>query len=292
MIVTHKISMDLAQPGLPCIEAVQDDRYSRDIQIRLTANTQPFLPPAGCAVEVGFVKSDGRSGRYDAMPDGTPAWELDGELLTVKLAPQVLTAPGEVSVLVTLTYGETTLSCFPIRLVVRKRPDFSGESENYISIARFLPQPTQAIPGTYLVVESVDDHGRVTAMRCVGSAGEAGSGGYYIPSVQVSGGNLVISYRPSQSGLPAVPSQSVPLGGSGGVHLGTQEPTDESVLVWIDPDGGTAGVMPVERTRTMTLDVGMDADGRLYVDAYNKNSVDAALGSYISDVDGLIGGEG
>jgi hypothetical protein len=78
----------------------------------------------------------------------------------------------------------------------------------------------------------------------------------------------------------------------GGVYVGEEEPTDPSVMVWIDPDGGKYGVDPVGRTPNMTLDVGMDADGRLYVDAYNKATVDAALGAYIADVDALIGGEG
>jgi len=36
----------------------------------------------------------------------------------------------------------------------------------------------------------------------------------------------------------------------------------------------------------------VDADGRLYVDAYNKAAVDQALGAYIADVDALIGGDG
>jgi len=48
----------------------------------------------------------------------------------------------------------------------------------------------------------------------------------------------------------------------------------------------------VERVDSMTLDVGVDADGRLYVDAYNKAAVDQALGAYIADVDALIGGDG
>lgn len=298
MIVTHKISMDLAHPSEPCIEAVQDDRYSRDLQIRLTANELPFCPPEDCVVEVGFSKSDGRSGRYDTMPDGTAAWKLSGNLLTLRLAPQVLTAAGEVSVWVTMSCQGKELSCFPIRLLVHKRPNFTAGSEDYVNIARFLPQPIQAEPGLFLQVEAVDAQGRVTAVRCgeAGSGGTGGVGGYYTPSIETSQGKLVFSYQPSDQRMPQVPSHTVPLpqgeNGSSGVYVGEEEPADPSVMVWIDPDGGPSGVAPVGKSPSMTLDVGMDADGRLYVDAYNKHSIDQALGAYILDVDTLIGGDG
>lgn len=103
-------------------------------------------------------------------------------------------------------------------------------------------------------------------------------------------------------------------GGSGGVYVGTQEPEDPDVTVWIDPSGGPVGPDPVAWQAGMDLAVGMDAEGRLYVDAYSKAAVDealaahiadvgaaldthaanvdAALGAYITDVDALIGGEG
>jgi len=297
MIVTHKISMDLARPGLHCIEAVQDDRYSRDIQFRLTANGLPFQLPEDCVVEVGFTKSDGRSGRYDTMPDGTPAYQLSGDLLTVRLAPQVLTAAGEVSLWVRLSRHDAQLSGFPLRLIVHERPDFSAASEDYVNITRFLPQPDRAEVGKFLLVEAVDEQGRVSAVCCADAAQPgSGTGGYYTPNMQSADGKMVISYTPSQDTMPSVPSQTVALprgkDGMPGVYLGDQEPTAPEVMVWIDPDGGLSGILPVERVDSMTLDVGVDADGRLYVDAYNKAAVDQALGAYIADVDALIGGDG
>lgn len=296
MIVTHKISMDLAQSSRPCVEAVQDDRYSRDIQIRLTANGLPFCPPEDCNVEVGFTKSDGRSGRYDTMPDGSAAWNLSENLLTVRLAPQVLTVDGEVSLWVSMIRRDAVLSCFPIGLTVKKRPDFHAVSENYVNLSRFLPQPAEGKVGMLLQVEAVDAKGRVTAVSCSDSAAQGGIGGYYIPQVREDDVQLVISYRASNENMPAVPDQQVdlPRGKDGvpGVYLGVEEPEDDSVMVWVSPEGVTSGVQPMEKSPEMTLDVGMDHDGRLYVDAYNKATVDAALGAYIADVDALIGGEG
>lgn len=56
-------------------------------------------------------------------------------------------------------------------------------------------------------------------------------------------------------------------GGGSGVHVGPDEPTDENTTVWIDPD---------------------DDDT---VDFYTKPEIDAIMGSYINDIDTLIGGD-
>lgn len=51
------------------------------------------------------------------------------------------------------------------------------------------------------------------------------------------------------------------------------------------------GVKPVAATADMTQVVGVDANGALYVDAYSKATIDASLGSYITDIDALVGGD-
>ena len=57
MIVTHKIKMDLTQWGPPpCIDVVQDDKYSRNIQISLFEMV--FLIPCqkGAVYKSGITK--------------------------------------------------------------------------------------------------------------------------------------------------------------------------------------------------------------------------------------------
>ncbi len=293
--------MDLVRRSVPCVEAVQDDRYSRDLQIRLSENGLPFSPPADCAVEVRFSKSDGKSGRYDTMPDGSPAWTLCENVLTVRLAPQVLTAAGEVSVMVALIHQDAELSCFPIRILVVPHPNLAVQSNDYVNVTRFLPQPSDATePGMYLRVDRVDEQGRVIGVSGVGPAsvgqGPAGNdGGFYTPAVQSAGSSMVLSYIPSKEDMPSVPSQTIALpkgkDGISGVYIGTKEPSDSEVNVWIDPEGCDTGINPVAKTDTMTLSVGVDENGRLYVDAYSKNHINQALGAYIDDINALIGGD-
>jgi len=91
-------------------------------------------------------------------------------------------------------------------------------------------------------------------------------------------------------------------GGSGGsgVYVGTEEPTDPNVYVWINPEGDAdepesgaeyvlpvatsetlGGVMPVAKTDDMTVPVGVDALGRLYAEAGSNNGgIDLPTGEW------------
>ena len=171
MIVKHKITADLTHPEPICIEVAQDDKYTRDLQIRLTANNLPLTPPKDCTVVVRFRKADGKSGCYDTMPDGSPAWSLSNNLLTVRLAPEVCTAAGMVELAVSILSQEKELTCAGIQLRVQPRPQAGIQSHDYISVSRFLPQPLQGKTGMYLRVTEVDGQGRVTAVDCQESAG-------------------------------------------------------------------------------------------------------------------------
>lgn len=166
MIATTKFSMDLARPGVtPILDAVQEDKYSRELQIGLYTNGVAFPVPEDCAVLIRYGKPDGRGGVYDTMPDGTAAWSISGNEVTVRLAPQVCTVAGKVTLSVTLLHGGAELSCFPVQLNVHGRQEGAPESRQYIHITGFLPQTAAAQPGQYLKAAAVDENGRVTAVE-------------------------------------------------------------------------------------------------------------------------------
>lgn len=165
MIITSKIKMDLANPQRRInIDAMQDDRYSRDLQIGLYCGGVAFTPPEDCRVLVRYRKPDGRTGTYDTLPDGTTAWSISGNTVTVALAPQVCTVSGRVELTVALLCGGAQLSCFGMELQVHPQPGKAPKSEPYVNITGFIPQPQAAQVGQYLKVAAVED-GRVTALE-------------------------------------------------------------------------------------------------------------------------------
>lgn len=166
MIVKHRIKMDLAGSAVtPCLDVMQDDRYSRDLEIHLYSGCAELSLPADCTAMIRYRKADGRGGAYDTLPDGTAAWSISGNVVRAALAPQVCTAAGMVSLTVSLIQGEAQLSCFEVKLNVRKNPVGNYESESYVNITGFLPQVAQGRVGQYLKVAAVDAAGRVTALE-------------------------------------------------------------------------------------------------------------------------------
>lgn len=171
MIITNKVKLDLQTPGiLPTIHAVQNDSYSRNLEITLFSDRKPFVFPENGTVVIRYKKSDGKGGEYDTLPDGTAAWWTERNVLTVALAPQVLTTPGSVHLSVSLIAGGTQLSIFPIRLSVA--PIAAGkiaQSENYFYITGLLPAPVSGNVGQCLRIAAVNSEGRITAVEAADS---------------------------------------------------------------------------------------------------------------------------
>ena len=88
-----------------------------------------------CTAQIFFSKPDGTGGAYDKLPDGSAAYANSGNEITVKLAPQVCTVPGDVRLAVALIDGDETLHTFVITLKVHKKPGLQAVSENYFKIA-------------------------------------------------------------------------------------------------------------------------------------------------------------
>ena len=124
MTITHKISIDLLRKEQPArIDAVQND-CGRTLALMLHANGIPWSVPAGVTALVRYRKSDNIGGEYDTLPDGSTACRADGNMLTVALAPQVLTTAGETTLSVLLVKGSAAIRTFHILLQVH--PDLTG----------------------------------------------------------------------------------------------------------------------------------------------------------------------
>lgn len=165
MIIKHRLTMDFNRVDVQgCIDVMQDDKYSRDLVLSLKSNMKAYCPPEGCQVLVRYNKSNGQGGMYDSLPDGTNAWSIEENILTVRLAPQVCTAAGKVMLYITLILEEKELNCFAVCVNVHERPGLKLKSENYHYVKGFIPQPDRATAGEYLKVLSTDADGRITAV--------------------------------------------------------------------------------------------------------------------------------
>lgn len=139
MIVTSRVKIDILTPeNPPVVHVVQDDKYSRNLELTLFKGGVVCLLSSDIAAVVKFSKPDGTGGTYDKLPDGTDACSISGNAVTIALAPQVCTVPGVVRLSVGLVDGDTILHTFPVRIDVVANPALQTSSQNYYKISGAL----------------------------------------------------------------------------------------------------------------------------------------------------------
>ena len=160
--VTKTVRIDLAHPGgldfLSRVYAVQGDAYSRFVAFELYSNGEKYTPPEGTTAIVRYRKDDGTGGNYEVLPDGSAAYTINGNMLTVTLAPQVCIVPGLVQLAVGLISGNAEINTFSVRVVVQPNPGLTYQSESHVKLAGTVADSGWE-PNMYL---GTDDGGNVT----------------------------------------------------------------------------------------------------------------------------------
>ena len=169
MTITKNITLDLQEIGyVPAVEMVQKDWYSRYIAITLTSGGEAWAVPEAASAVICFRKFDGKGGAYDTLPDGTAAWSAEGNVLTIAMAPQVLTTAGPVNLSVSLMEGAQQVTTFALLLYVQAAIGAAGDdSEEFTHITGLLPAPYRASVGQFLRVGAVNEKGKVTGVNAV-----------------------------------------------------------------------------------------------------------------------------
>lgn len=137
MEIIHKVDIDLLKPrAVQMVFAMQADENSRVLEISLSANGQAWNIPEDVSFSVAYSKPDKTRGIYDTLPDGTSAATFNENVVSVKLAPQMLTAHGLVQASVVMTdSGMNRLNTFPVTVNVIANPSVGAtESKDYYSL--------------------------------------------------------------------------------------------------------------------------------------------------------------
>lgn len=149
MLLTTKLDVELAQdPGqqdpeqgtfLYRMDVVQGDTDTHAVELTMYERGEVWDVPEGAAPLVGYCKADGSGGTYDTLSDGTAACSVNGNVVTVVLAAQMLTSPGPVLMSVALVSGDQRLHVFEMLVNVRRNP--SGDvvtEEDYVNMQQWL----------------------------------------------------------------------------------------------------------------------------------------------------------
>lgn len=169
MIIKHKLDIDLSQSGCdPIIQLSQGDVGSHEILFQITENRRRWRPPAGLSVLVHYSNSFHSGGTYDTLPDGSPAWKLGKDFLSITLVPEMMALPGSVHVTVTLLHGGKALSAIHLLLMVKGLASATSPVlTNYSNITGFLPAPNSAEKGQVFAAEEITESGKVASVTAM-----------------------------------------------------------------------------------------------------------------------------
>lgn len=145
MNIKRTLTLDLgSERSIRVIPVCHEDSYTRILEISFTNQGIPWPIPDNAAVLIRYRKPDGTEGTYDTLPDGTAAWRIADNKLTVILAPQVCSVPGSVTMFLTLIQGVRQLSTFPICLQVSNPLPGGEESQDYTNLSLWMEQWMQS----------------------------------------------------------------------------------------------------------------------------------------------------
>lgn len=155
------ITLDLQAPNFAVVaSAKQNDTLGRQIAATLRDGSVSF-DATGLLCEIRYAKPDGTVGFYDTLEDNeTPAYSIDGNVVTFTLAEQMLTIAGAVYVDVNFyapTGEKLTAFTFTLNVEASVLADGTIVSSDYYNvltatlaeaaaIAANLPQPSDATP--------------------------------------------------------------------------------------------------------------------------------------------------
>lgn len=138
MIVIHKIKIDMQASAVPeVVNVVQLDSNTRVIQAALYSGNVPFEIGNNASVSLACFKPDRTKCWYDELPNGNPAASVEGNVVSITLAPEVLTAAGSVNAAIVIREGLTDqISTFPFWICVARNPAAGSIiSNNYYKVS-------------------------------------------------------------------------------------------------------------------------------------------------------------
>lgn len=137
MVVTKTFNVDLVRLEVPPTWAcMQGDANSRAICYRLYADGLSYEIPSGVSLRIAYEKADKTSGVYSQLPDGSSAYEISGNTVTIRLIEDISAKSGMALVQPILYDSDgNTLGIWYTEIIVRRgvSKESSSTGVNYSS---------------------------------------------------------------------------------------------------------------------------------------------------------------
>ena len=159
MLLTKEVTMNLSYQEQPIIMDVMQGDSGRTLTIHLVERETPWVLPNDAEIILRYCCADGTGGMYDTLANGTPAYYVEGNALTVALVNQMCAVAGCTKVQVTIFSGGAQISTFPVELRVIPQVDAKAAAGEYYNLQKWLDsRDLKGDPGKdgYTPVKGVD----------------------------------------------------------------------------------------------------------------------------------------
>ena len=138
MLLTKEVTLNLKYREMPVtMDAMQGDS-GRVLIIRFAAGEAEWEIPEDARVILQYCCADGTGGCYDSLPDGSAAYSVNGDALTVFLIPELCAAAGITKLQVTVFSGNVQISAFPMEIRVAEQVNASCTDGTYYNLQKWL----------------------------------------------------------------------------------------------------------------------------------------------------------
>ena len=160
MKLAKTIPLDLStrDGAVPLGEAaVAGDSGSRMLIFELLEEGAPWAPPEGVRAALAFRSEHGFEGEYDTLEDGSDAFSISGNRVTVLLVDQIMAKPGTVWLSLILRGNRMEqLSAFPLMMMVSRGLAGAEELPKRVYRVRNLSEINSALDTLHQSVERTE----------------------------------------------------------------------------------------------------------------------------------------
>ena len=151
MKVSHKYSiyLDRRQSDV-FIDVMQGDTYTREVEFSLYSGGVAWPVPSTASVAVVYSGPGGK-GIYDTLPDGSTACNVDNNIVTATLVPQIMSIAGRTRVSLLFADEEgRQLATFTVIVRVLENPsECAGTPGDYVNIMHWTQSAISALAADF-----------------------------------------------------------------------------------------------------------------------------------------------
>lgn len=161
MLITKEVTINLSYRHSSAVVDVLQGDSGRALAVHFRNGEEAWQIPADADILMQYQCQDGTGGVFDSRMDGTPAYSVNGDTLTICLIPQICAVAGCTRMQITIMSGGSQITTFPVEIRVAEQVNTEVANGEYINLLQWWlsrdAKGETGDPGVYLGAEAPED---------------------------------------------------------------------------------------------------------------------------------------